>query len=315
MTDATIAVPPEPRPARRRGFLLPVVLIVLGGVFLAGNFGYIPPVSWRALVQLWPLVLILWGIELLLARREPFLALGIEVLVILVAVGLVVSQPRGLFLPLTDGGSSSATIARDGASTLALRVDGGAGSYTVSGGASALVEARSAGGEIGVRDTRRGDAAEVRVQPSRTGDGVVFGRGVPATVNVLVASDVSTSLRVSGGAGDFTIDLREVQVRDARIETGASKLDLTLPKPSGDVPVRIQAGAASITIVVPDDVEARFTTAGGLLSTTIENARLGAGTSSAVARNASSMETPGYAAAKDRVTVSIEAGASSITVR
>jgi len=63
------------------------------------------------------------------------------------------------------------------------------------------------------------------------------------------------------------------------------------------VPVRIQAGASSIVIDVPDGVEAKVTTTGGLISTSGRT------------------ETPGYGAASDRVTVTIEAGASSIVVR
>jgi len=315
MTDAQVVPAPPAPPRRRRGLLFPLLLIALGALFLAGNFGYIPPVSARALFQLWPLLLVVSGIEMIFARREPFLALGLEILVIVVAVGLVTSQPRGLFLP-SGGASSPATVPRGNATSLSLRVEGGAGSYTVAGGTSALVEARSDAGELRVRDDRRGDAADVRVQPAGFGgDIVVFGGVPPVNVDVRVASDVPTSLRVQGGAGDFLLDLRAIQVRDVRVETGASKVELTLPKPSGDVPVRIQAGAASVVIVVPDDVEARITTTGGLLSISTVNSRFGAGRSASLARNASSMETAGYAAAKDRVTITIEAGASSITIR
>lgn len=313
MNDTTLPAAQAPR--RPRGLLFPIILIAIGGLILAGNLGYIPPVSARALFQLWPLLLILPGIEMLLARREPYLALALEILIVAAALGLVVSQPRGLFLPVGSGGSS-ASVARAGVSSLSLRVEGGAGTYTIAGGASALVEARSDGGDISVRNDPRDAEANVRVQPAGFGgDHVVFGGAPPMNVDVRIASDVPTTLRVQGGAGDFSVDLRDVRVREARVETGASKVEITLPKPSGDVPVRIQAGAASVVITVPADVEARITTTGGLLSTTTDNARLGAATGSVLARSGSSTETPGYATAKDRVTVTVEAGASSITIR
>jgi hypothetical protein len=322
MSDATAipATPPAGRPRRRRGLLWPLLLIVVGGFFLASNLGYVGPVPIRTVLQLWPLLLVLSGIEVLLARREPILALAIEVLVVAVAVGLVVTQPRGLFVPV--GGaqpSSAAAVPRQGATSLALRVEGSAGTYSVSGGASDLVEARSDHGELTVRDSRRdgGQAAEIRVQPATIGDIHIFGTTPPTNVDVRVARDVPTSLRVEGGAGDFIVDLRDIQVRDARIETGASHVELTLPKPSGEVPIRIQAGAANVVIVVPGDVEVRITTSGAILSTTTLNPRIVAsGTSSSNVRGSpSSVETPGYAAAKDRVTITIEAGASSITIR
>jgi hypothetical protein len=317
MSDSTVTTAPATRP-RRRGFLFPLILIALGLAFLAANFGYLPPISARALVSLWPVLLILAGIEMLVARRDPYVALGLEVLVIALALGVVITQPRGLFVsPPSGSGSSSATVARENARSLSLRFEGGAGDYTLRGGATALVEAASTGGEISVRtDRRSGDVAEVRVQPSGFGgDIVLFGGVPPVNVDVKVASDVPTSLRVTGGAGDFSLDLRDIQVKDARIETGASKVELTLPKPSGDVPVRIEAGAATVTISVPDDAEASVTTSGGLITTNFDNVRFGGGTSASFARGGSTRTTPGYAAAKDRLTITITAGASSITIR
>jgi len=54
----------------------PLVLIFIGGVFLLQNAGYLPPNFWVNLWRLWPLVLVLAGIELLLAHRVPWLVLS-----------------------------------------------------------------------------------------------------------------------------------------------------------------------------------------------------------------------------------------------
>lgn len=321
MSDTTTPMPltPSPAPAwrpRRRGYLFPMLLILIGIFFFVGNLGYLPPLSTRALLSLWPLLLVVGGIELIVARREPWVALALELGVVALGVALVATQPYGLLSPLVGGSAgSSFTVPRGATHTMSLRVDGGAGSYTIAGGASSLVEARSDGGEISVRDDRRGDLADVRVQPVSFGDVFRFGGTPPVNVDVRTANDVPTSLRVSGGAGDFTVDLRGMQVQDARVDTGASRLELTLPTPSGDIPVRVSAGAATVTIVVPDAVEARITTSGGVISTSTVNPRLGASSIASIARSGSTVETPGYASAKDRVTVTVSAGASSITIR
>ena len=309
MTDATSA-PGSARPRQRRGLLWPVLLICIGLLLFAGQYGYLPPVSARALLSLWPVLLILVGVEIALARRQPLVALAIEIAIVIAAVGVAVAAPRGGFFSVAPQGTTSARVDRDSAKLLSLRVEGGAGTYTLRGGATALVEATSDGGQISVRTDRRADSTDVRVQPADTG--FAFGSSAPSNVDVHIASDILASVRVSGGAGDFTVDLHDIKVRDARVETGASKLELTLPRASGDVNVIVQAGAATIVIIVPDDVEARVTTTGGILTTTSQNARL---SGTPAARNSTSYETAGYATAKDRVTVSIEAGASSITIR
>ena len=135
-------------------------------------------------------------------------------------------------------------------------------------------------------------------------------------MQIQVASDVPTSLTINVGAGEFDVDLSDVRVTDARVNIGASSMRFVLPKPGGDVAIRMNGGASSIAIVVPDGVEARIATTGGLLSLRSDNTRLGSGggTGGCVACG-SSVETSGYGSAHDRVTITISAGASSIVVR
>lgn len=305
MTDVTTpVVEPTPRRERPRGLLFPAILITVGVLLLLGNFGYIPPISVGALLRLWPVLLIVGGIEAILGRHQPWAALGLEIAVIAGALALTAVQPLGLFY-VGATGSSEAIVQREGATSLSLRVTGGAGEYLITGGATALVEARTGSGEIQARTSRSGGRAEVRVEPVA---GDIFRIGAPPSgVTVKVASDVPASLRLDGGAGEFTLDMRDIVVTDARVGTGASKTRVILPTPRGDVPVRIDAGAASVEIEVPSGVEARISTRGGAISINSTNPR--------VAIASGSGETSGYSAAKDRVTVSFEGGAASVTIR
>jgi hypothetical protein len=118
------------------------------------------------------------------------------------------------------------------------------------------------------------------------------------------------------GAGEFDIDLGDMRVTEGSIDIGAASLRIALPKPSGEVRIRIDGGASSMVVTVPDGIEAKVSTSGGLLSLRSDNTRLGSGggTGGCVACG-SSVETSGYSAARDRVTVTITAGASSIAVR
>ncbi|TMD56739.1 MAG: hypothetical protein E6I83_02115 [Chloroflexi bacterium] len=88
-----------------------------------------------------------------------------------------------------------------------------------------------------------------------------------------------------------------------------------LPKPTGDVAIDMNGGASSITVTVPDGVEARISTSGGLISLRSDNPRLGDTSGSrGVFAGRTSLETSGYATAHDRVTLTITAGASSIVI-
>jgi hypothetical protein len=70
----------------RRGLLAPLFLMALGTTFLAVDLGYVDPHELHALAHLaWPVVLVLIGVEIVYARRTPYLALVAEILIVAVA--------------------------------------------------------------------------------------------------------------------------------------------------------------------------------------------------------------------------------------
>ena len=121
---------------RRRGVFWPLILIAIGLVFLLANYGFITPVSWVAIANLWPLLLILIGIDIAFARRWPLAALVAEVAIIAGGLALAAANPSYGF-PFPAFGS------RDG---------GGRGSTESAGGAAA-------GKAAGFASTRTGSAA------------------------------------------------------------------------------------------------------------------------------------------------------------
>jgi len=295
----------------RRGLFWPLLLITIGLVFLLVNFGFIPGVTAVSLLNLWPLVLILGGVDIAIGRRWPLAALGIDVVVIGLGLALLATQPTfvgGPFWIASGGvaGDSDVTVPRQNVTALSLDINGGAGRFRISGGSTTLVEAHSANDDLRLRRSdidRGGTHASVRIDQSgshRVGS-------TAADVDARVASDVETALSVDGGAGEFVLDLRDVKLSSAELNVGAASLTLTLPKPTGTVTIDVSAGASSIIVEVPDGVEARITTTGALLTLRSSNPRLN------VSGNAA--ETTGYGSATARVTVRITAGVSSITIR
>jgi hypothetical protein len=303
----------------RQGVFWPLLLIALGLVFLLSNFGVIGGISWLAVASLWPLLLVLIGLDIAFARRWPLQTLAAEVLVIAGGLALLAYSPSlspGIFIFRDNSGPgvAQATVPRGEATQLTLRLGASATrAYRVSGGASALVEAQSANADLRVRPSGT-TRAEVRIDQVSPDGG--FHPAAEADIQIRVASDVPTSLRLDAAAGQADIDLSDIRVTAADINFGASAMRVVLPKPIGDVAVDMDGGASNITITVPDGVEVRITTSGGFLSLRSDNPRLSnAGNQSGIFAGRSSAETSGYASATNRVTVTISAGASSIVVR
>src|SRR5260221_14711850 len=88
-------------PALRRPSLLwPLVLIGLGALLLLQTVGWLPASLWAALVQLWPLLLIVVGLDLLVGRHSArAAAMPILVGVVLVAASLTWAAVRASQLP------------------------------------------------------------------------------------------------------------------------------------------------------------------------------------------------------------------------
>ncbi|HKY50379.1 MAG TPA: DUF5668 domain-containing protein [Candidatus Limnocylindria bacterium] len=305
-----------------RGLSWPLVLITIGIVFLLVNFGLIPGVTVLSLLSLWPLLLILAGVDIAIGRRWPLAAIGIDVAVIALGLALVATQPNMVAAPFFFGNGATAgqrdvTVERQGARSLSLDINGGAGRFRVTGGSAVLVEAHSPNEDLRLRRAEVGSSsghADVRIdQGSRNRIGTV-------DVQARVASDVPTELTINGGAGDFVIDLSDVIVSEAELNIGAASLTLTLPRTPApttpapgvvqrpaEVAIEVHAGASSIVIEIPDGVEARVSTTGALLTLHSTNTR--------VTASGNTAETTGYASAQTRYTVRVTAGASSITVR
>ena len=57
-------------PARRGGLAGPILLIGFGLLLLLSNLGYISGSIWNILLRMWPVILIVAGIDLLIGRRS-----------------------------------------------------------------------------------------------------------------------------------------------------------------------------------------------------------------------------------------------------
>ena len=248
----------------RRGVFWPLLLIALGLIFLLQNFGFISGVSWLAVASLWPLLLVLIGLDIAFARRWPLPTLAAEVAVIAAGLALVAYSPNlspGIFVfgDGDGGGETDVSAPRGDATAMSLTLNGGATrSYHVTGGASQLVEAHSANPDLRLRVSgSRSGRPDVRLDQSSSG---FFHPVAAGDVEIRLASDVPVSLTINVGAGEFDVDLSDVRVSDAKVNVGASSMRFVLPKPSGDVAIRMNGGASNIVLVVPDGVEARIAT-------------------------------------------------------
>jgi DNA-binding MarR family transcriptional regulator len=115
-------------------------------------------------------------------------------------------------------------------------------------------------------------------------------------------------IEIRGGASTCSFDLSELTLTALAVFDGAFRLELSLGQPRGVVPIRIASGAADVTIRRPADVATQLVVQVGATHLRLDERY--AEVVSPVAR----WQTPDYDAAADRYDITVESGASHLSV-
>jgi hypothetical protein len=314
----TYAPPPTTHRRRRGGVVGPLILIFLGGVFLLQNTGYLPPNFWVNLWRLWPVILVLVGIELLLANRIPWLVLAGLAAVVLV-LGAAVTNSG--FATAPAAGNVSRTDRKDlGSARLAavtVRFDAGQlnigpleqptpqqlAVMTYEGPANLLPQVNySVTGDLGRLEY---------LSNERGGPGFipfVDGRSSAPRIDLNLNPNVPiTTLSLKSGATDARLDLSALRLSDLDVSVGAASTWVRLPQAAGMTNVRIAGGASTITLEVPQGVAAQIRHRGGLSTVSIDQSRF-------PSAGEGVYRSPDYNTAQNKVDVNLETGVTTIQV-
>jgi hypothetical protein len=238
---------------------------------------------------------------------------GLVGALVLVGIGAavlwsVLTRPEAREIEEEEG-----SVALDGATEASVRVSHGAGRLAVDASAATgdLVTGRFAGG-LDAKTKSVGGRLDVSMRPaagfwSEAAAPWRWSRGRGLDWRFGLSRDIPLSLTLETGASDNRLDLSELLVTDLRISTGASSTTVTLPAHAGHTSVKLESGAASVKIRVPDGVAARIRVGGALSDTSVDRKRF--------PRSGGVYQSPDYETADNRADISIEMGVGSVSVR
>ena len=113
---------------------------------------------------------------------------------------------------------------------------------------------------------------------------------------------------VRDGASKVTADLSQLKLDSFEIAGGASKVELTLPRVSGLVLVRVLGGASNVVIHRPEGVATRVLVVGGSTNLTFDEQRFGA------VGGEVDLQSPNYDCGSERYDITISGGASNVVI-
>ena len=293
-----------------------VILLVLGVVLALKNFGLIH-FSWRALLQLWPVLLILWGISVLPARAslKVLLALGVAALSIALVYYKSPEYENRPFWQwnndkewneenwtpeeqvLTEPWDSAVRNAR-------FKLDAGAGKFTLADTTRSMIYFHKSG-NLGPYTLESYDDEEGRkLHINMEGDNIDLGQ-VKNEVRIKLNSEPVWDMEINAGAAEMDIDLTPFKVKNFKLGSGAASVQLKLGASLDTTHVNIEMGAASVKILVPKEAGCQVKSESLLSSRKMDGFdKIKSGL----------YQTPGYDKANRKIIIDIKAAASDFKV-
>jgi len=344
---------------RQNGLFWGIFLLTLGVLFLARRAGWLD-VDWHSLVNLWPVLLILAGINLILERRGNPAAFVTTVM-------LAVAVPTTLFgffshnrnrddfnnewqwnndgndAEMNEGDESgsgnnnepennedayqseqekradapgvvqqSSFVESMNPDTreAVLKLSGGAGRFIISDPTTELIRAETKQ-NIGSYSMSVDRDATTRIptielKPTEENQKFDFKNGkFENRVEIHLNTTPVWTMDVALGAGQGDLDLSSYAVRNLKIEAGAADLDVKLGAKADQSDVKLEVGAASVTVRVPKEVGVRIKKDGALNIEQLDDfTDVGGG----------EFVSPGYDAAKKKMMIRFDGGVSRFKV-
>lgn len=259
---------------RRSSIFWGIVLVLAAGLLLLKNFGIISDFF----SYFWVFALMLVGVWLIVGALTRS------------------SKSKG----------EKVTVALESASSARLKLDHGAGSLKIQAGAAPgnFLDGECATGSIITTVT---EGTELKVKIKTVPDFWMWVPGESRDWNLSLAKEIPLILDIDSGASTSTLDLRELMVSELDLDTGASTTDLTLPANAGLTRVKVDSGAATVRIRIPDGVAAQIRIESGLASINVDSRFPKVGNHLYL--------SPDYASASNRADITIETGVATIEIK
>ncbi len=262
-----------------RSLFWPVVLIGVGALWLLGNVGLITNENLSVLWRLWPLLLIVVGLDVLVGRGSPavggaigLLAVGLVVVLVLVgpAMGLA-TQNEQIFgtrfvAPSAEIQADNLAVPLEGTTSAQVTLDLSRGPTTVS--ALAQSSDQLFAGTIRhvapIQFNASGSSGAKSVHLGVTGfDGLMLYDSNRLRWDINLAQNVPTDLTIGGGSGSADLNLSAINLTGFTLQGGSGSADLSLPAAGAAYNVNIDGGSGSLTANVASGASITGSVAGG----------------------------------------------------
>jgi hypothetical protein len=327
----------------RNDRLIPgLVLVMIGGIFLLHNYGYIH-FHWMNFVYLWPIIIVIGGVNLIFAHNRSIWATIIKVAVVVIGFGLLVFGnfgnrygfwPHNYYNYQDNDNDNSSDDDNDSDSTgksdivkvegnsffnqpyiadvriAQLNISGGGTTYNLSDTTNQLFSA-STKEFIGKYEFshRQQDSVYVLDFNMKKNHGHNFNwgnNGKSNSATFKLNPNPEWEINVQTGATKLDFDLSKFKIRSLKLDGGAASFNVKLGQPLATTNIEVSTGVSEVIISIPKNAACRITTDSGLSSHQFDGF---------TKKDDDNYETAGFDGAKNKILIDINGGISDFKVR
>ena len=299
----------ETKRSRKSISLGPVVLIVLGIIFLLNNFGILPWEIWQNIWKFWPILLILFGIEVLLGRNSaPKTVSLLIVLIFILPIVLILN-------PLTGNPLATETLSLDkplGTLTKSefllklpsnnLKVEALDNSSDRVMKTSVKYSKLLPKPEI-VEERKFDEVKFTFTQPEKY---LPFSSNLGNTIELKLSPLIPSNFFIRASTGIFNLNLEKLNIAQLEIESGASQIDINYGK-TASTRAFIKVTAAQIRLKIPVELQAQIKLDSVVKEIKIDSKRF--------TKNENTYTTAAFDGAANKIRIEISGSASSVEVK
>lgn len=316
-----------------------LVLVLIGLAFLLDNFGYIS-FHWGNIWHLWPIFLIIGGVNLVFAHNRSPLATVLKVGVVLLGFALLFfgNFDNGFGFPFwrynfhhnrnynkdnddnDDDSDSSGIVKVEGNSNFVLpytadaqfaqlNISGGGTKYTLSDTTNQLFKADTKEFRGKYEFAHHNNGSTYILDFSMKDHKGHFDWDTDDNKTNSADFKLNTSpiwdIDVETGATKLDFDLSKFKIRSLKLSGGAASFDVKLGQPLANTNVDVSTGVSEVEISIPENAACDIKSDSGLSSTTFDGfTKQGDG----------HYQTSGFDGAKNKIYITMSGGISDFKV-
>lgn len=245
--------------SRKPSLFLPVILIGAGVTLLLRNLGFLPAFNWGVLLNLWPLALVVLGLDMMFGHKSPWVGGLIGLLTVGAVVAFLYFSPALGFNPPEDVKTDVVSEPLGNTERVEYYFDTASPPVTLraASGSSDLIKATLVHrGQVNF-SVQGEEQKTVRLSTSSSpGSWFSFNTAFnERRWEVALAPGLPTTIHLNGGSGALDLDLDGIALEALWADLGSGASSFNLPVSNTPYEAAINSGSGAVSLELPENTD------------------------------------------------------------